>query len=1023
VGFEMSKCEPVDPKVIESQVIKVNEQITLLPTESVREHVTQQWKKLQESTCLDGVISLIEMLDQTLEQSTEQTATGAVQLVKVMVGSDYVVDTLIRYPFIAENLRSDGSLVTAVADEYYSKQIKSITDSVEKEDELSRKIRYARHQMMVRVIWRDLTGMAELFETTGDLSRFADASVQHTMDWHTERLMPTWGEPHAKTPSGEFVPQRMLVLGMGKLGADELNLSSDIDLIFVFPESGWTRNGKREISNQEFFIKVGQKIIQTLDNVTPDGFVFRVDMRLRPYGDSGPLVMSFNAMEEYYQSQGREWERYAMIKARVMAGDETQAQELMTMLRPFVYRKYIDFSVIEALRGLKDMINREVRRKGMEHNIKLGRGGIREIEFIAQVFQLIHGGVDVRLQNRSLMIILKQLSEMGILSNDAYDNLVAAYHFLRDTEHALQGLQDRQTQLLPDDELSRLRVAYALGCESWEAFSETLDAHRKHVAAEFVDLIQPVEEENASEDSAILEAWHSVWLDEMEDDEAISVFEEQSFDDAPAAWKLIKDLKQSRKVKTLQREGQERLNQFIPILLQQLASSKRPTETLSRVLVLVDSVLRRTAYLVLLMENPTALVQLIRLCDASPWIANQLAKTPVILDELINVSSLYSPPNKLELQDELRQHMLRIPEEDLEALMNALRYFKNAHVLRVAAAEVTGALPLMKASDYLTYIAEVILESVVEMSWHQMVERYGYPTDDNGPVSVPQLIVVGYGKLGGIELSYGSDLDIVFIHDAQMNKYTNGEKQVDNQTFYTRLVQRVVHIMTTMMPSGDLYEVDMRLRPEGNSGMQVASLKSFEDYQYKNAWTWEHQALVRTRVVAGSEALAEKFDKVRKEVLAHVSAEDSKSEAVTEDNDVKCLKSEVALMRKKMMASLASNEDGNDPDKFHLKHDIGGMVDIEFMAQYAVLHWGVDYSDMLEWSDNIRILETLAKLDLMPESDVDQLIEAYKAYRVEGHKKILDNQKVILHGKEVDNYQSYRQNVIKIWQHFMTDGV
>ncbi|GLQ32512.1 bifunctional [glutamate--ammonia ligase]-adenylyl-L-tyrosine phosphorylase/[glutamate--ammonia-ligase] adenylyltransferase [Litoribrevibacter albus] len=977
---------------------RVNDEVEALSSVELQNHVRQQWQQIKESSSIDAVCQLLQGGDGI-----------AKEFVSCVVGSDYVVDCLLRYPSVLQALIEKQTLRKSLPEDYYSKQIGALVRSVDSEVNLSKQLRLARHEMMIRVIWRDINGLAELFETTRDLSRFADACVEHTMNWHTEALMPIWGEPFSKDYEGNLIPQRMLVLGMGKLGADELNLSSDIDLIFAFPESGWTKNGKREISNQEFFTKVGQKLIQTLDSITAEGFVFRVDMRLRPYGDSGPLVMSFNQLESYYQSQGREWERYAMIKARVMAGGAERAQELVTMLRPFVYRKYIDFSVIEALRGLKDMINREVRRKGMEHNIKLGRGGIREVEFIAQVFQLIHGGMDVRLQNRSLMAVLAQLENSGVLSADAYQNLVKAYHFLRDTEHALQALQDRQTQLLPEDAFAQARVAHVMGFAGWSEFSNALDQHRQNVAAEFVDLIQPADEERQTQESSFCDGWRSVWLDEMDDDEAIAVFEAQCFDDPAAAWKLIRDLKQSKKVRTLQREGQERLNQFIPNLLHQLACSERPTETLSRVLILVESVIRRTAYLVLLMENPVALVQLIKLCDASPWIANQLAKTPVILDELINVSSLYSPPNKQELQDELRQHMLRIPEDDLEALMEALRYFKNAHVLRVAAAEVTGALPLMKASDYLTYIAEVILETVVEISWHQMVERYGYPTDEEGSVSEPQLIVVGYGKLGGIELSYGSDLDIVFIHNANVNKYTDGAKQVDNQTFYTRMVQRIVHIMTTMMPSGDLYEVDMRLRPEGNSGMLVASLKAFEDYQFKNAWTWEHQALVRARVVAGASALAEQFDRVRKEVLANVPKD--------------TLKASVVDMRKKMRASMASAEDGMKEGVFHLKHDAGGIVDIEFMTQYAVLKWGADYPDMLTWSDNIRILETMESLKLMDESEVNLLIDAYKAFRIEGHRKILDNQKVVLEEDELTSYQDYRQKVVKIWQHFMEDDV
>ncbi len=978
-----------------------NQLVTLidrLPSKDLVSLVQQQWQRIKEAWSEAEVLALHQEL-----------GSDGQHLVNVLVGSDFFVDVVCRYPLMLLELLETDAMNASFTNDHYQCHLRDLILSIDNETVLNKVIREERQRMMIRVIWRDLNGLAPLMETTRDLSRFADASVEHTMTWHSEQLKSIWGVPYAKNDQGEFVAQSMIVLGMGKLGADELNLSSDIDLIFVYPDSGCTRDGKREISNQEFFIKLGQKVIQTLDNVTADGFVFRVDMRLRPYGDSGPLVMSFNAIENYYQSQGREWERYAMIKARVMAGDEARGAELMLMLRPFVYRKYIDFSVIEALRGLKDMINREVRRKGMEHNIKLGRGGIREIEFIAQVFQLIHGGMDVRLQHRSLLTVLQLLQKGNVLTDSAYKNLISAYQFLRDVEHGIQALQDKQTQLLPEDTLLQLRLAYSMGFGDWASFLAALAEHRSKVEAEFVDLIRPIDEDVKAEKDALCDAWRSVWLDEMTDDEGIDTFVRYGFDRPADAWKLMKDLKASRRVKTLQREGQERLNQFIPLLLHNLEQIEHPTETLSRVLVLVESVIRRTAYLVLLMENPTALTQLIRLCEASPWISHQLAKTPVILDELINTASLYSPPDKNTLNDELRQHILRIPEDDLESLMESLRYFKNAHVLRVAAAEVTGALPLMKASDYLTYIAEVILENVVEMSWHQMVARYGFPSDEDGPVSSPQLIVVGYGKLGGIELSYGSDLDIVFIHDADMNKYTSGAKQVDNQTFYTRMVQRVVHIMTAMTPMGDLYEIDMRLRPEGNSGMLVASVKSFEDYQSKNAWTWEHQALVRTRVVAGSGALAEKFHSIRQSILANVPQES--------------LLTSVVDMRKKMMASLASNPEGLEEGKFHLKHDQGGMVDIEFMAQYAVLLWGRDHADMLTWSDNVRILETLEHLQLMPIEQVNQLIEAYKVYRIEGHRKILNNQAVTLQNEDADAFNDYRKIVNKIWQHFMQDRV
>lgn len=978
----------------------VAQQIDSLSCSELIELCHAQWLRVYEAFSESQLASLESLLKQRLDQ-----------FVHVMIGSDYVVDIFSRYPDLMLDLLTSNELDSSLSGDWFDQRFENALKDIDQDDQLQSYLRRERHRAMVRIIWRDLNQLAPLEETTRDLSRLADAAIEQTMNWHHQRLLPLWGQPCAKMANGDFEPQRMLVLGMGKLGADELNLSSDIDLIFVYPESGWTRDGKKEISNQEFFIKLGQKIIQTIDNVTPDGFVFRVDMRLRPYGDSGPLVMSFNAIEEYYQSQGREWERYAMIKARVMAGNKEVGSELMTLLRPFVYRKYIDFSVIDALRGLKEMINREVLRKGLEHNIKLGRGGIREVEFIAQVFQLIRGGMDVRLQERSLLKVLQLLQEGELLSEQAYSNLVEAYRFLRDVEHAIQAQEDKQTQLLPDQPLAQIRLAHVMGFADWQDFQKELARLRTLVAAEFMDVIAAPEDESDS-DELEETPWHAVWLDELEDSEAEQVFIESGFDNTAQAWKLIKDLKHSRKVKSLQSEGLERLNAFMPLLLAELAEQNHSTQTLSRILVVVDSVIRRTAYLVLLMENPGALKQLIRLCAASPLIAHQLAKTPVIMDELINTASLYSPPNKAALQDELRQHMLRIPEEDLEALMDSLRHFKNAHVLRVAAAEVTGALPLMKASDYLTYIAETILEAVVDMSWHQMVEKYGYPGSDQGTIEHPQLIIVGYGKMGGLEMGYRSDLDIVFLHDAQTTKYTDGKKQVDNQTFYTRMVQRVVHILSTVTPAGDLYEIDMRLRPEGNSGMLVSTLKTFEDYQYKNAWTWEHQSLVRARVVAGCSDLAAKFERVRAQVL--------KGKFATYDDPDK-LRNEVVDMRGKMIKSLATEGTGQLSDQFHLKHDEGGIVDIEFLVQYAVLRWASKDNALLKWPDNIRILETLEQLGLMTSEQANQLIEAYKMYRIAVHKNVLDDQGVTLEGEDAESFSDYRQIVRKIWQHFMTE--
>ncbi len=627
-------------------------------------------------------------------------------------------------------------------------------------------------------------------------------------------------------------------------------MSSDIDLIFAFPGKGETRGGRRALDNQQFFIRLGQKLIQALDQITADGFVFRVDMRLRPYGQSGALALSFAALETYYQDQGRDWERYAMVKARVVAGDQRAGQVLMDTLRPFVYRKYVDFSAFESLRSMKAMISREVRRKGLENNIKLGSGGIREIEFVVQAFQLIRGGRDRELQQRELQIILKELEALELLPSPVVGELRDAYVFLRNLEHALQGLEDKQTQVLPEDALSQARVARIMGYDDWSACQQALSDHRQRVATHFSNIIATEDSEQDSA-SGVEDGWYELWLAEMDEPTALSWLAEQGFENPETSFKKLTDLRTSRTVQTLQTQGRRRLNQFMPLLLSALTEVDNASETLDRTLQLVEAILRRTAYMVLLLENPGALTQLVRLCSDSPWIASLLAESPLLLDELLNAESLYTPPAKAELQDDLRQQMLRIPFEDLEEQMESLRYFKKAHVLRVAASEIKGTLPLMKVSDYLTWIAEVVLDHVVDVAFANLVSRHGYPRRADGSACDTDFAIIGYGKLGGIELGYTSDLDLVFVHQADPQLATDGDKPIDNAVFYTRLGQRIVHILSTQTPSGQLYEVDMRLRPSGNSGLLVSTRQSFEKYQLNDAWTWEHQALARARGVAG----------------------------------------------------------------------------------------------------------------------------------------------------------------------------
>jgi glutamate-ammonia-ligase adenylyltransferase len=942
-----------------------------------------------------------DLITPILEQIPEESTSFLDDLTRVLTGSTFVAEQLSRDPEMLSNLLSSGHLYCEHSPEYYNEHLLQLLEPLENEEQLHRAVRRFRQQEQVRLIWRDLTRASDMRTTTRELSRLADACVEQTMEWLYLQACTRWGTPIGRYSKKQ---QRMVVLGMGKLGANELNLSSDIDLIFVFPENGETEGSKKCLENQDFFIRLGKKLIQALDNHTIDGFVFRVDMRLRPFGSAGPLAISFDAMEGYYQEHGREWERYAMIKARVMAGDKEAGDDLMNILRPFVYRKYIDFSAFDSLREMKEMISREVRRKGLNNNVKLGSGGIREVEFIAQVFQLLRGGRDSRLQQRELCNILPLLPDAVGMPQQAADELMQAYEFLRNAEHAIQAVADKQTQELPTTELEQLRLAFSMGFSSWADFIQMLEAYRENVRTHFADLIAPSEEQVSNEENSDQETWLSLWKDELSDEQATLILQEQRFDEPQKAWELINNLRQSKTMQMLQQVAQERLLLVLPVLFREVVETENPTVTLGRVLELIQAILRRSAYLVLLAENPIALQQLVKLCSASNWFSEKLKKQPILLDELIDQNSLYSPPNKEQLNSELRQQLLRIPEEDTEQLMDALRYFKNAHVLKVAASEITGALPLMKVSDYLTWTAEVILEAVVDIAWKLLTEKHGSPQKSAGVPCNTDFIALGYGKMGGIELSYGSDLDLVFIHDADPNLFTDGEKQIANSVFFTRLGQKIIHILNTFTPSGQLYEVDMRLRPSGNSGLLVSSLTAFSTYQQKEAWTWEHQALVRARVVAGDSALKTRFESVRAEILSLERAPEK-------------LRQDVSEMREKMRQHLGSKNNANENNPvFHLKHDRGGIVDIEFLVQYLVLQNAHQYPELYEFTDNMRILEMAGKTKLLDKGDAEVLMDAYKTFRAVGHKQTMQERSNTVSASEMTDL---RESVAAIWHKVM----
>ena len=912
---------------------------------------------------------------------------------QVLAFSDFVQEGVTAHPDWLTGLEA----APPQADEWqhYAQWLRDALADVSDEAALMRELRHFRRRVMVRIAWAQALMLVSEESTLQQLSHLAETLIVAARDWLYDACCREWGTPCSE----DGTPQPLLILGMGKLGGGELNFSSDIDLIFAWPEKGATRGGRRELDNAQFFTRLGQRLIKALDQPTQDGFVYRVDMRLRPFGDSGPLVLSFAALEDYYQEQGRDWERYAMVKARIMGdNDGAYAKELRAMLRPFVFRRYIDFSVIQSLRNMKGMIAREVRRRGLKDNIKLGAGGIREIEFIVQVFQLIRGGREPSLQSRSLLPTLAAIAQLNLLPEGDAQILREAYLFLRRLENLLQSINDEQTQTLPGDELNRARLAWGMRLDDWQALTEALDAHMAAVRRIFNDLIG--DDESESQDDELSEHWRELWQDALQEDDTTPVLAHLSNDDRHRVVALIADFRLELNKRAIGPRGRQVLDHLMPHLLSDVCSRADAPVPLSRLTPLLSGIITRTTYLELLSEFPGALKHLISLCAASPMIASKLARYPLLLDELLDPNTLYQPTATDAYRDELRQYLLRVPEEDEEQQLEALRQFKQAQLLRVAAADIAGTLPVMKVSDHLTWLAEAIIDAVVHQAWVQMVARYGQPkhlADREGR----GFAVVGYGKLGGWELGYSSDLDLIFLHDCPVDVMTDGEREIDGRQFYLRLAQRIMHLFSTRTSSGILYEVDARLRPSGAAGMLVSSTESFADYQKNEAWTWEHQALVRARVVYGDPQLKAQFDTIRRDVL-------------TATREGPTLQTEVREMREKMRAHLGNKH----RDRFDIKADEGGITDIEFITQYLVLRDAHAKPKLTRWSDNVRILELLAQNDIMDEQEALALTRAYTTLRDELHHLALQEQPGHL---PLDCFNAERELVRACWQKWLVE--
>lgn len=827
---------------------------------------------------------------------------------------------------------------------------------------LKQALRRLRKQVMLRLLVRDLSGLADLPEVMATTTALAETALTTAL-----HHLNTWLEAQFGVPIGSFSgkKQELLVIGMGKLGGGELNVSSDIDLIFAYPEDGATQGG-RKLDNQEYFTRLGRQLIAAISELTADGFVFRVDMRLRPYGDSGPLAASFPMLEQYFETQGREWERYAWIKARVIAG--AGGDELMGLMRPFVYRKYLDFGAFASMRDLHAQIRREVQKRELYNNIKLGPGGIREIEFAAQVFQLIRGGKLPELQIRPTLQVLDALRRLGLLPPEAVTELSAAYHFLRNLEHRLQYLDDKQTHALPNTPEDRDIIAHTMGFGGYPELEESLNSHRAKVTRHFEQIFAAPQSTQESHPLATL------WSDLPDDGKAVSTLVQLGYTGAAEIWERLKQIKLGSRYNHLPASSRTRFDALIPPLIEVASHSHHPDQTLERILHLMENIARREPYLALLLEYPQTLTRLAHICDASPWAAEYLAQHPILLDELLDTRLLYSEPDWPSLKTRL-QTQLSNTAGDIERQMDTLRHFKHAETFHLLAQDLAGLLPLERLSDHLSDLAELILGQVLALAWAQLGS------------GTPAFAIIAYGKLGSREMSYSSDTDIVFLY--------RGEN-ADSPEIFFRLAQRINRWLVTPTAAGVLYETDFRLRPNGEAGLLVSSVDAFRAYQIKNAWTWEHQALTRARFCSGDEGIGAAFEQIRREILMQ-----------TRDRTKLC--GEITAMRQKMLDAHAHSS-----GLFDVKHDRGGIIDVEFIVQFLVLGHAHDCPDILINGGNIRLLGIAAKFALIPDDLASQAIEAYRQYRLWLHAfRLQGDEKVRV---ELAVAQSHIESVRQLWQ-------
>ncbi|MGV7235128.1 MAG: bifunctional [glutamate--ammonia ligase]-adenylyl-L-tyrosine phosphorylase/[glutamate--ammonia-ligase] adenylyltransferase [Nitrosomonadaceae bacterium] len=830
-------------------------------------------------------------------------------------------------------------------------------------------LRNLRKRVILNLVARDLSGLADLSEVMVCMTNLAEVTICFSLKCHQTWLVNSecYGMPKGNISGTD---QEMLVIAMGKLGGGELNVSSDVDLIFCYPEDGET-SGEHSISNNDFFARLGRKLISSLNDITADGYVFRVDMRLRPYGENGPLVMSFSMLEEYLVTQGREWERYAWIKSRILAGSNTIKLTLLEqIIQPFIFRKYLDFGAYESMREMHSQIRQEVSRREIHDDIKLGPGGIREIEFIAQVFQLIRGGRNTELRIRPTLAVLRYLREKKKLAEKTVTELTDAYIFLRNLEHRLQYLDDQQTQTLPNNSADQLLIASAMDFTNYDHFLQKLDTHRINVTRYFEQVFT---NPNKSEPHNTL-TW--LWNEQTEGEEdtvaTIAQLGNMGFSDPDKILVYLQKFRNSTRYRQLPVSSRKRINVLIPILIEVSVKFPPADATLKRILQLLESISGRASYLSLLLENPQALERIAKLVSVSQWACGYLMRHPILLDELLNETDLQSKIDWSISRTELLQLLKNtntIDEDDTEHQMDVLRHFHHSKVFQLLAKDLEELLPLETLSDHLTSLADLILDIVLRLAWSGLISKY---QDD------PVFAIIGYGKLGGKELGYASDLDIIFLYD---------DSHPDASKIYATLGKRINSWLTSYTSAGLLYKTDLRLRPNGISGLLVSSVEAFREYQKQQAWVWEHQALTRARFVAGDPLVGEDFEQIREEVLC-------------QQRNLASLKNEILIMRQKMLDSHP-----NPTQLFDIKHDRGGIIDVEFIVQYLVLGYAYKHSELTNNIGNIGLLKLSGELGLISKSDAEAVLEAYREFRRIQHRLRLNTDSAQSDNQTIQNRQ------------------